>query len=80
MFQPILRYIKKKKANSGVTSAWKSKEWPDECFKVSAAYISIVLSLDCIDTKMQVKFDGSCFKQKKFTFTHKKVVNSYTVY
>lgn len=79
MFQPILRYFTKN-ANSGVTSAWKSKEWPDECFKVSAAYISIVLSLDCINTKIQVKFDGSCFKQKKFTFTHKKVVNSYTVY
>ena len=32
------------------------------------------------DTKIKVKFTGSCLKQPKFTFTHKKVVNIYIVY
>ena len=31
-------------------------------------------------TKTRVKFTGSCLKQPKFTFTHKKVVNIYMVY
>ena len=32
------------------------------------------------DTKIKVQFIGSCLKQPKFTFTHKKVVNIYIVY
>ena len=32
------------------------------------------------DTKVKVQFTGSCLKQPKFTFTHKKVVNIYIVY
>ena len=32
------------------------------------------------DTKIKVQFKGSCLKQSKFTFTHKKVVNIYIVY
>ena len=31
-------------------------------------------------TKIQVKFDGSCLKQEKVTFTHKQEVNIYIVY
>ena len=32
------------------------------------------------DTKIKVQFTGSCLKQPKCTFTHKKVVNIYIVY
>ena len=32
------------------------------------------------DTKIKVQFTGSCLKQPKFTFTHKKVVSIYIVY
>ena len=32
------------------------------------------------DTKIKVKFTGSCLKQPKFMFTHKKAVNIYIVY
>ena len=32
------------------------------------------------DTKIKVQFTGSCLKQPKFMFTHKKVVNIYIVY
>ena len=31
-------------------------------------------------TKIKIQFTGSCLKQPKFTFTHKKVVNIYIVY
>ena len=31
-------------------------------------------------TKIRVQFTGSCLKQPKFTFTHKKVVNIYIVF
>ena len=30
--------------------------------------------------KIRVKFTGSCLKQDKITYTHKKVVNIYSVY
>ena len=32
------------------------------------------------DTIIKVQFTGSCLKQPKFAFTHKKVVNIYIVY
>ena len=32
------------------------------------------------NTKIRVQFTGSCLKQPKFSFTHKKVVNIYIVY
>ena len=32
------------------------------------------------DTKIKVQFTGSCLKEPKFTFTHKKVGNIYIVY
>ena len=36
--------------------------------------------LSYINTKIQVKFDGSCLKQKKVIFHHKTVVNIYVVH
>ena len=41
---------------------------------------SIAPVLYYINTKSRVKFDGSCLKQDKATFTHKKMVNIYFVY
>ena len=32
------------------------------------------------DTKIGVKFTGSCLKQSKISYTHEKVVNIYNVY
>ena len=32
------------------------------------------------DAKIKVQFTGSCLRQPKFTFTHKKVVNIYIVF
>ena len=36
--------------------------------------------LNYINTNLEVKFDGSCLRQEKVTFTHKQVVNIYIVY
>ena len=33
-----------------------------------------------MDTKIRVKFSGSCLKQDKITYTHGKIVNIYIVY
>ena len=40
---------------------------------------SLVPSLNYIGVRPRIKFDGQCLKQDKVTFTHKKVVNDYTV-
>ena len=40
---------------------------------------SLVPSLNYIGVRQRIKFDGQCLKQDKVTFTHKKVVNDYTV-
>ena len=36
---------------------------------------SLAPSWSYIGTKMRVKFDRSCLKQDKITFTHKNIVN-----
>ena len=37
-------------------------------------------SLNYVGTKIRVKFSGSCLKQDKVTYTHRKIVNIYIVY
>ena len=41
---------------------------------------SLAPALSYIGNKMRVKFDGSCLKQDKITFTYGKTVNIYIVY
>ena len=41
---------------------------------------SLATALNYINTTMRVKFDGSCLKQDKVTFTLKQVVNIDLVY
>ena len=75
VFQPVQRYFKKL-ANSDHISAWKSKELSSESIKPPAASNeSLAPALNYINTKLRVKFDGSCLKQDELTFTHKKLVN-----
>ena len=53
----------------------------DEIIKCPAAFNnSLASGLNYIDTRSQVKFDGSCLKYDKVTFTHKQVVNIYIIY
>ena len=35
---------------------------------------------DCLGTKTRLKFNGSCLKQPKRTYSHRKTVNIYIVY
>ena len=79
VFQPVYKYITKV-ANSNHISAWKSKGLSEESIKPSAASNnSFALALNYINTKPQVNFNGSCFKQDKVTYTDKAVVNIYNV-
>ena len=65
VFQPVLRYFKRI-ANSNNISLWKSEGLSDESIKRSAASNnSLAPSLNYINTKMQVKCDGTYLKQEK---------------
>ena len=43
-------------------------------------YNNLVHLLNYIGTKTRVKFDRSCLKQDKITYTHEKTVNIYIAY
>ena len=83
VFLPMGKYFK---LNSVVgvidrVLSWQSKGISNESIKPpTASYDSLNPRLSYNDTKIKVKFTGSCLKQPKFTFTHKKVVNIYIVY
>ena len=54
---------------------------PDEIIKPPATSNKMLnFSLNCVDTKASVKFIGDSLKQKKFKFTHGKIINIYIVY
>ena len=46
---------------------------------IASNYI-ITPSLDYLGAKIRVKFNGSCLRQDKITFTHGKTVNIYIAY
>ena len=54
--------------------SWRSKGVSNENIKPPT------ISNYGLNPKIRVQFTGSCLKQSNFTFTHKKVVNIYTVY
>ena len=82
VFQPMYRYFKR---IAGVGSGdyiyyWKSKGLSDEIINsIETPNYSITPNLDYYGTKTRVKFNGSCLKQDKVTFNHRKVVNIYIV-
>ena len=60
---------------------WKCKGLSDErinSIKMSTHIITANLSYS--GTRTRVEFNGSCLKQNKVTFNHKRVVNIYIVY
>ena len=78
--QPVYRCFKKIGNNKRI-SAWKPKGLSDESIKPHAtSNSSYSPTLHYINTKIPVKFDGSCIKQDKLAFNYKTVVNIYTVY
>ena len=61
--------------------SWRSKGISNERIEPpTTSNNSINPRLSYNGTKIKVQFTGSCLKQPKFTFTHKKVVNIYIVY
>ena len=61
--------------------SWQSKGIYNESIKpLTTSNSSLNPRLSYNNTKIKVKFTGSCLKQPKFTFTLKKVVNIYIPY
>ena len=61
--------------------SWRSKGISNESIKPpTTTDNSLSPRLSYYGTKIRVQFTGSCLKQTKFTFTHKKLVNIYIVY
>ena len=84
VFQPIFRYIKIRRINNttNYVLSCQSKGLSTEVIKppsTSDNGLKPTLS-DCLASRINVKFTGSCLKQDKITFNHGKVVNIYTVY
>ena len=83
VFLPMGKYFK---LNSVVgvidrVLSWQSKGLSNESIKSpTTSNNTLNPRLSYNDTKIKVKFTGSCLKQPKFTFTHKKGVNIYIVY
>ena len=82
VFPPMGKYFK---LNSVVgvidhVLSWQSKGISNESIKPpTTSNNSLNPRLSYNDTKIKVQFTGSCLKQPKFMFTHKKVVNIYIV-
>ena len=82
VFQSMYRYIKKV---AGVCSAnyiyfWKSKElFNDSITAPTTSDYSLNPQLSYFGTEIRVEFKGSCLKQDKITYDHRKIVNIYIV-
>ena len=80
VFQPLIKYLKLI-ANIDYISSWKSKGLYAETIKPpSTSDNSLTPGVSYCDTKTRVKFTGSCLKQPKISYTHRTIVNIYTVY
>ena len=81
IFQPLIRYFEFITNTSRYISSWKSKGLSTESIKPrTTSDNSLAPGLDYYGTKTRVTFTGTCLKQGKVTFNHKKVVNIYIVY
>ena len=80
VFQSMYRYFKRI-GNTDYLSLWKSKGLSDEVIKPpTTSGNSLAPALSYIGNKARVKFNGTCLKQAKITFTHGTIVNTYIVY
>ena len=79
----MYRYFKRivSVVNGSYIYYWQSKGLSDEKINsIKTPNHSITPNLDYYGTKTRVEFNGSCLKQDKVTFNHRKVVNIYIVY
>ena len=79
-FQLLYRYFKTI-TNTNYILSWKSRGLSAESIKPpTTSDNSLTPELSYYDYNIRVKFTGSCLKQSKITYTHKKSVNIYIVY
>ena len=76
IFQLMSRYLKFV-TNTQNISSWRSKGLSDEEIKVVNG---LYPSVNYVNEKLRLKFEGSCLAQTKVTYTHKNIVNIYIVY
>ena len=62
--------------NSQNISSWRSKGLSDKEIKVVSG---LYPSVNYVNDKLRLKFEGSCLAQTKVTYTHKNIVNIYIV-
>ena len=75
VFQPLNKYFKVID-NTDFVSSWKSKGLSAETIKLpTTSYNSLTPIVSYYGTKTRVKFNGSCLKHSKISYTHGKVVN-----
>ena len=80
IFQPLCRYFKTI-TNTNYILLWKSKGLSAESTKPpTTSDNNLTPELSYYDYYIRVKFTGSCLKQPKITYTHRKVVNIYITY
>ena len=80
VFQPMYRYFKIV-TNTDYISLWKSKGLSYESIKPpTTSHNNLNPALNYYGTKIRVKITGSCLKQSKISYNHRKVVNIYIVY
>ena len=80
VFQPMNRYFKKI-GNTDHISSWESKGLCNEIIKPpTTSNNCLAPELSYFINKTRVKFNGSCLKQDKITYTHGTIVNIYIVY
>ena len=83
VFKPINKFFRRiiGVGNGEYIYFWKSKGLSDERINyiIASNYI-ITPSLKYLGAKIRVKFNGSCLRQDKTTYTHGKIINIYIVY
>ena len=80
VFQSLNKYFKI--GNSDYVFSWISKGLSSESIAPPSASNNFINfpSLNYLDAKVRVRFTGSCLKQPKVSYAHRKVVNIYIVY
>ena len=74
------KYFKKIGSTESISS-WKSKGLSNEVIKPpSTSNNSLAPELSYFINKIKVKFNGSCLKQDKITYTYGRIVKIYIVY
>ena len=80
VFQAMYRYFKLI-PNKKYISELKPKGLSHESIKPpTTSDNSLSPLIDCLGNKTRLKFNGSCLRQNKLTYTHRIIVNIYIVY